>query len=85
VLKQSGNQAAAREFVGKHEQELDTGSRAAAAILLQNPIGNMLEAFENDVEMIAHGEFEVVCPSVSAQSKTTVVAVDKKHTRAEPT
>ncbi len=94
VLKQGGDEAAAREFVGKLFRQapvLDTGGRAATTTFMQNKIGDVLVTFENEAEMIARefgrGEFEVVYPSVSVQAEPPVAVVDKvvdkKGTRAE--
>lgn len=94
VLKQGGDEVAAREFVGKLFRQapvLDTGGRAATTTFMQNKIGDVLVTFENEAEMIARefgrGEFEVVYPSVSVQAEPPVAVVDKvvdkKGTRAE--
>ncbi len=94
VLKNGGDEAAAREFVGKLFRQapvLDTGGRAATTTFMQNQIGDVLVTFENEAEMIARefgrGEFEVVYPSVSVQAEPPVAVVDKvvdkKGTRAE--
>lgn len=94
VLKTGGDEAAAREFVGKLFKQapvLDTGGRAATTTFMQNQIGDVLVTFENEAEMIARefgrGEFEVVYPSVSVQAEPPVAVVDKvvdkKGTRAE--
>lgn len=94
VLKQGGDEAAAREFVGQLFRQapvLDTGGRAATSTFMQNKIGDVLVTFENEAEMIARefgrGEFEVVYPSVSVQAEPPVAVVDKvvdrKGTRAE--
>ncbi len=94
VLKKGGDEAAAREFVGKLFRQapvLDTGGRAATTTFMQNQIGDVLVTFENEAEMIARefgrGEFEVVYPSVSVQAEPPVAVVDKvvdkKGTRAE--
>ncbi|MCC6073806.1 sulfate ABC transporter substrate-binding protein [Pseudomonas sp. GCM10022188] len=94
VLKQGGDEAAARDFVGKLFRQapvLDTGGRAATTTFMQNQIGDVLVTFENEAEMIARefgrGNFEVVYPSVSAQAEPPVAVVDKvvdkKGSRAE--
>jgi sulfate transport system substrate-binding protein len=94
VLKTGGDEAAAREFVGKLFRQapvLDTGGRAATTTFMQNQIGDVLVTFENEAEMIARefgrGEFEVVYPSVSVQAEPPVAVVDKvvdkKGTRTE--
>ena len=94
VLKQGGDEAKARDFVGKLFKQapvLDTGGRAATTTFIQNQIGDVLVTFENEAEMIARefgrGSFEVVYPSVSAEAEPPVAVVDKvvdkKGTRAE--
>ena len=94
VLKTGGDEAAAREFVGKLFRQapvLDTGGRAATTTFMQNQIGDVLVTFENEAEMIARefgrGKFEVVYPSVSVQAEPPVAVVDKvvdkKGTRTE--
>ncbi|MET1079819.1 MAG: sulfate ABC transporter substrate-binding protein [Pseudomonas sp.] len=94
VLKQGGDEQAARTFVGKLFKQapvLDTGGRAATTTFMQNQIGDVLLTFENEAEMIARefgrGEFEVVYPSVSAEAEPPVTlvdkVVDKKGTRKE--
>lgn len=94
VLKNGGDETAARDFVGKLFRQapvLDTGGRAATTTFMQNQIGDVLVTFENEAEMIARefgrGEFEVVYPSVSAQAEPPVTVVDKvvdrKGTRKE--
>ncbi|GAB3470821.1 sulfate ABC transporter substrate-binding protein [Azotobacter salinestris] len=94
VLKNGGNEKAARDFVGKLFKQapvLDTGGRAATTTFMQNQIGDVLVTFENEAEMIARefgrGGFEVVYPSVSAEAEPPVTVVDKvvdrKGTRKE--
>jgi len=94
VLNQGGDEAKARDFVGKLFKQapvLDTGGRAATTTFIQNQIGDVLVTFENEAEMIARefgrGSFEVVYPSVSAEAEPPVAVVDKvvdkKGTRAE--
>ncbi|WP_349569909.1 sulfate ABC transporter substrate-binding protein [Azotobacter salinestris] len=94
VLKNGGDEKAAREFVGKLFRQapvLDTGGRAATTTFMQNQIGDVLVTFENEAEMIARefgrGGFEVVYPSVSAEAEPPVAVVDKvvdkKGTRKE--
>ena len=94
VLQNGGDEAKAKDFVGKlfqHAPVLDTGGRAATTTFMQNQIGDVLVTFENEAEMIARefgrGGFEVVYPSVSAEAEPPVTVVDKvvdkKGTRAE--
>lgn len=84
VLKNGGDEQAAKDFVGKLFKQapvLDTGGRAATSTFMQNKIGDVLVTFENEAEMIArefgHGAFEVVYPSVSAEAEPPVTIVDK--------
>ncbi len=84
VLKNGGDEQAAREFVGKLFRQapvLDTGGRAATTTFMQNQIGDVLVTFENEAEMIARefgrGGFEVIYPSVSAEAEPPVTVVDK--------
>lgn len=79
-----GNEAKAREFVGKlfgNVPVLDSGGRAATTTFMQRQIGDVLITFENEAEMIARefgrGSFEVVYPSVSIQAEPPVSVVDK--------
>jgi len=94
VLKNGGDEQAAKEFVGKLFKQapvLDSGGRAATTTFMQNQIGDVLITFENEAEMIARefgrGAFEVVYPSVSAEAEPPVAVVDKvvdkKGTRQE--
>ncbi|MBA1187893.1 sulfate ABC transporter substrate-binding protein [Pseudomonas entomophila] len=93
VLKTGGDEAKARDFVGKLFRQapvLDTGGRAATTTFMTNQIGDVLVTFENEAEMIARefgrDQFEVVYPSVSAEAEPPVSVVDKvvdkKGTRA---
>jgi len=84
VLKQGGDEAKARDFVGKLFKQapvLDTGGRAATTTFMTNQIGDVLVTFENEAEMIARefgrDQFEVVYPSVSAEAEPPVTVVDK--------
>ncbi|HEY8331100.1 MAG TPA: sulfate ABC transporter substrate-binding protein [Pseudomonas sp.] len=94
VLKNGGDEQAAKDFVGKLFKQapvLDTGGRAATTTFMQNQIGDVLITFENEAEMIARefgrGGFEVIYPSVSAEAEPPVAVVDKvvdkKGTRKE--
>ena len=94
VKKHGGDEAAAKDFVGKLFRQapvLDTGGRAATTTFIQNQIGDVLITFENEAEMIARefgrGNFEVVYPSLSVEAELPVTVVDKvvdkKGTRKE--
>jgi sulfate transport system substrate-binding protein len=95
VLKKGGNEAQARELVGKifkNVPVMDTGGRAATTTFTQRQIGDVLVTFENEVQLV-RGEFgdnfEIVYPSVSilAESPVAVVdkVVDKRNVRKEAT
>jgi len=83
VLKKGGNDAQARELVGrifKNVPILDAGGRAATTTFTQRQIGDVLVTFENEVSMVRKefGEnFEVVYPSVSILAESPVAVVDK--------
>ena len=95
VLKKGGNEAQARELVGKIFKNvpiLDAGGRAATTTFTQRQIGDVLVTFENEVNMVRAefgDNFEVVYPSSSilAESPVAVVdkVVDKKGIRKEAT
>ncbi|MBB3120795.1 sulfate ABC transporter substrate-binding protein [Pseudoduganella violacea] len=83
VLKKGGNEAQARELVGKIFKNvpiLDTGGRAATTTFTQRQIGDVLVTFENEVQLV-RGEFgdnfEVVYPSTSILAESPVAVVDK--------
>ena len=84
TLKNGGDEAAARKFVGSlfaHVPVLDTGGRGATTTFMTNQIGDVLVTFENEAEMIARefgrDQFEVVYPTVSAEAEPPVSVVDK--------
>ena len=95
VLKKGGNEAQARELVGKifkNVPVLDAGGRAATTTFTQRQIGDVLVTFENEVNLVRAefgDNFEVVYPSSSilAESPVAVVdkVVDKKNIRKEAT
>lgn len=95
VLKKGGNEAQARELVGKIFKNvpiLDAGGRAATTTFTQRQIGDVLVTFENEVNLVRAefgDNFEVVYPSSSilAESPVAVVdkVVDKKNIRKEAT
>lgn len=95
VLKKGGNEAQARELVGKIFKNvpiLDAGGRAATTTFTQRQIGDVLVTFENEVSMVRAefgDNFEVVYPAASilAESPVAVVdkVVDKKNVRKEAT
>ncbi|MCX6023140.1 MAG: sulfate ABC transporter substrate-binding protein [Chloroflexi bacterium] len=93
VLKNGGDEAKAKDFVGKlfgNVLVLDSGARGSTVSFAQRSLGDVLLAWENEA-YLALDEFgkdkvEIVVPSLSilAEPPVTVVdkVVDKKGTRA---
>lgn len=83
VLKKGGNEAQARELVGKifkNVPVLDGGGRAATTTFTQRQIGDALVTFENEVQMVRTefgDNFEVVYPAVSILAESPVAVIDK--------
>jgi sulfate transport system substrate-binding protein len=83
VIKKGGNEAQARDLVGrifKNVPILDAGGRAATTTFTQRQIGDALVTFENEVNLVRaeFGEnFEVVYPSSSILAESPVAVVDK--------
>ena len=83
VIKKGGNEAQARELVGKifkNVPVLDAGGRAATTTFTQRQIGDILVTFENEVNLVRAefgDNFEVVYPSISVLAETPVAIVDK--------
>ena len=85
ALKQpGGNDAKAREFVGKlfaNVPVLDSGARGATMTFVQRGMGDVLLAWENEAFMalkeFGEGRFEIVAPSVSMLAEPAVAVVDK--------
>jgi sulfate transport system substrate-binding protein len=84
VIKKGGNEAKAREFVGKlfkNVPVLDTGGRGATTTFVQRDIGDVLLTFENEVYLIkkelGNDKFDVVYPSSSVLAENPVSVVDK--------
>lgn len=84
VLKKGGDEAKAREFVGKLFKNvpiLDAGGRAATTTFTQRNLGDVLVTFENEVLLIKKeiggNDFDVVYPSVSILAEPPVAIVDK--------
>lgn len=83
VLKKGGNEAQARELVGKifkNVPVMDTGGRAATTTFTQRQIGDVLVTFENEV-LLVKGEFgdqfDIVYPPTSILAESPVAVVDK--------
>ena len=83
VVKKGGNEAQARDLVGKifkNVPVLDTGGRAATTTFTQRQIGDALVTFENEVQMVRTefgDNFEVVYPSISILAESPEAVVDK--------
>ena len=83
VIKKGGNEAQARELVGKifkNVPVLDAGGRAATTTFTQRQIGDALVTFENEVNLVRAefgNDFEVVYPSISVLAESPVAIVDK--------
>lgn len=92
VIKKGGDEAKAKEFVGKlfkNVPVLDTGGRGATTTFAQRGIGDALLTFENEVNLIKKelgDQYDVVYPSASilAENPISIVDkyVDKHHSRA---
>lgn len=83
VLKKGGNEAQARELVGKIFKNvpiLDAGGRGATTTFTQREIGDVLVTFENEVNLVRAefgDKFDVVYPSISILAESPVAVVDK--------
>jgi len=82
VLKKGGNDAAARDLVGrifKNVPVLDGGGRAATTTFTTRNIGDALVTFENEVNLVRAefgDNYEVVYPSISVLAESPVAVVD---------
>lgn len=83
VLKKGGNEAQARELVGKIFKNvpiLDAGGRGATTTFTQREIGDVLVTFENEVNLVRTefgDKFDVVYPATSILAESPVAVVDK--------
>ncbi|MYM22427.1 sulfate ABC transporter substrate-binding protein [Duganella sp. FT135W] len=83
VLKKGGNEAQARELVGKIFKNvpiLDAGGRGATTTFTQREIGDVLITFENEVNLVRAefgDKFDVVYPATSILAESPVAVVDK--------
>ena len=83
VLKKGGNEAQARELVGKIFKNvpiLDAGGRGATTTFTQREIGDVLVTFENEVNLVRTefgDKFDVVYPAISILAESPVAVVDK--------
>ena len=79
-----GDEAAAQNFVAsiyKNVPVLDTGARGSTNTFVQNKVGDVLIAWENEallsLKEFGPGEYEIVVPSVSILAEVKVAIVDK--------
>jgi sulfate transport system substrate-binding protein len=79
-----GNQAKAKEFVGKLYKNvpvLDAGARGSTTTFVERGIGDVLLAWENEallaIKELGPGKFEIVAPSLSILAEPPVAVVDK--------
>ncbi len=83
LAKNGGNEAAAKEFVGKlyaHVPVLDSGARGSTITFTQRGLGDVLLAWENEAFLAQHelgDSLEVVVPSTSILAEPPVAVVDK--------
>ena len=85
ALKNNGNdEAKAQEFISKlikNVPVLDSGARGSTTTFVQNGIGDVLLAWENEallaVKELGPDKFEIVAPSVSILAEPPVTVVDK--------
>ena len=83
ALKKGGNEAAARDFVGrllKNVPVFDTGARGSTNTFVQRGIGDVLLAWENEaflsINELGPDKFEIVVPSLSILAEPPVAVVD---------
>ncbi len=88
ALRRDGRQDKAREFVEslyKNVPVLDSGARGATNSFVQNGLGDVLIAWENEaflaVQELGAGKLQIVVPSVSILAEPTVALVDKVAAR----
>jgi sulfate/thiosulfate transport system substrate-binding protein len=79
-----GSDATAKEFVRKlykNVPKLDTGARAASTTFVQQGIGDVLLAWENEAYLamreIGADKLQIVVPSISILAEPSVAVVDK--------
>jgi len=84
ALKRDGRQDKAREFVQalyRNVPVLDSGARGATNSFVQNGLGDVLIAWENEaflaVQELGKDKLQIVVPSVSILAEPTVALVDK--------
>jgi sulfate transport system substrate-binding protein len=79
-----GDAQKARDFVAelyKHVPVLDTGARGSTNTFVQNKVGDVLLAWENEallsLKEFGAGQYEIVVPSLSILAEVKVAIVDK--------
>lgn len=84
VIAAGGNEAAARDFVGRllaNVPVLDGGGRGATTTFTQRGIGDVLVTFEAEAELLAKevgaGKFQLVYPSLSIEAPAPVAVNEK--------
>jgi len=84
ALQKYGDEAKARDFVGKIYRNvpvLDSGARGSTTTFVQRGIGDVLVAWENEAllaaEKLGSGQFEIVVPSRTILAEPPVAVVDK--------
>ena len=84
LKKNNGEEKKAREFVTalfKNVPALDTGARGATTRFIQQGIGDVLIAWENEailaIQELGRGGVELVAPSVSILAEPSVAVVEK--------
>lgn len=81
--RSGGNQQKAQDFVAsiyRNVPVLDTGARGATNTFVQNKVGDVLIAWENEALLSVKefgSEFEIVVPSVSILAEVKLAIVDK--------
>ncbi len=84
-LERSGGDAQkAKDFVAeiyRHVPVLDTGARGSTNTFVQNKVGDVLLAWENEallsLKEFGAGEYEIVVPTLSILAEVKVAVVDK--------
>jgi sulfate/thiosulfate-binding protein len=84
LKKNNGDERKAREFVTalfRNVPAFDTGARGATTRFIQQGIGDVLIAWENEaslaIQELGKGGFEIVAPSVSILAEPSVAVVEK--------
>ena len=82
--RSGGDQQKAQDFVAsiyRNVPVLDTGARGSTNTFVQNKVGDVLIAWENEallsLKEFGAGEYEIIVPSVSILAEVKVAIVDK--------